>query len=38
MVHPNIINAELEKTNFKFVGNSLVWSQLIVDNFHTVAD
>ena len=36
----NTIDSELEKTNFKFAGDTLaeIWSQLIVDNFPTVAE
>jgi hypothetical protein len=34
------IDAELEKRNFQFAGNTLaeIWSQLIVDNYPTVAE
>lgn len=34
------IDVDLEKSSFKFAGNTLtkIWSQLIVDNFPTVAE
>ena len=34
------IDTELEKKNFQFAGNPLaeIWSQLVVDNFPTVAE